>query len=211
MLRVMLQRLSTPLKIHCIVSQPKLVYQRIVIAALLHTEVLVSFPSIQIPETIKLRIRGFFRARKNSCRTCHYEESWSIMVASARGIVVQLQTDTVPRIKMFLCKTYKLPGPTSILQICALFWSSCAARWSGLIWVPGPHMFTSTSSVSNAWGTVARLRKHFTRCHVILDREGLERGCWTGNCAQAIPRHVTSRLGHICSHQHPRQVTPWEQ
>ena len=28
-------------------------------------------PRIQFPETIKLRIRGFFRARKNSCRTCH--------------------------------------------------------------------------------------------------------------------------------------------
>ena len=50
-----------------------LVYQQIVIAALLHPKVLLSFSTIPFPETIKLQIRGFFRAQKNSCRTCHYE------------------------------------------------------------------------------------------------------------------------------------------
>ena len=34
---------------------------------------LVSLPRIPFPQTIKLWMRGFFRARKNSCRTCHYE------------------------------------------------------------------------------------------------------------------------------------------
>ena len=34
---------------------------------------LVSFPRLPFPETIKLRIRSLLRARKNSCRTCHYE------------------------------------------------------------------------------------------------------------------------------------------
>ena len=40
------------------------------IAALLHPKGFVSFPRIPFPETIKLRIRGFFRARMNSCGTC---------------------------------------------------------------------------------------------------------------------------------------------
>ena len=47
-----------------------LVYQQM---AILHPKCSVSFPRIPFPETIKLRIRGIFCARKNSCRMCHYE------------------------------------------------------------------------------------------------------------------------------------------
>ena len=43
----------------------KLVYQQIVNAALLHPEVLVSFPRLPFPETIKWRIRGLCRAQNS--------------------------------------------------------------------------------------------------------------------------------------------------
>ena len=47
-------------------------YDHVVIAALLYTTVLVSFPRILFPETMKLWIRGFFHAwKKKLCRTCH--------------------------------------------------------------------------------------------------------------------------------------------
>ena len=55
-------------------ADTKLVHQQIVSAALLHPKCLVSFSRIPFPETIKLRIRGILCARKNSCRTCHYED-----------------------------------------------------------------------------------------------------------------------------------------
>ena len=46
-------------------------------------------------------MRGFFRAPKNSCRTGHNEvKSQSIVAASARGIVVYLQTDAVKQIEI---------------------------------------------------------------------------------------------------------------
>ena len=45
----------------------KLEYQQRVIAELFHPKLLVSFPRIALPETIKLRIRSFFHARNNSC------------------------------------------------------------------------------------------------------------------------------------------------
>ena len=61
---------------------------KLVIAVLLHPKCLVSFPRIPLPETIKLRIRGFFCAWKNSCRTCDHEVSQSFLVASTRGILV---------------------------------------------------------------------------------------------------------------------------
>ena len=79
------------------VSNIKLVYQHKVITALFAPKVFCTLP---FSETIKLRMRGF-PARKNSCRTCHYEVSQSIMVASARGVVVQLQTDAVKRTETF--------------------------------------------------------------------------------------------------------------
>ena len=43
----------------------------VVIAVLLHPKCFASFPRIPFPETIKLRIRGFFHAQKNSCRMRH--------------------------------------------------------------------------------------------------------------------------------------------
>ena len=49
------------------------VYQQIVMAAILHPKVLVSFPRIPFSETINLWIRGFFWTWTNSCRMCHYE------------------------------------------------------------------------------------------------------------------------------------------
>ena len=54
-----------------------LAYQQIVIAALLRPKCLVSFPRIPFPETMNLRIRGF-PARKESCKTCHWDRSWNI-------------------------------------------------------------------------------------------------------------------------------------
>ena len=46
---------------------------QIVIVAHFHPKSLASFPRKPVPETIKLGMGGLFRARKNSCRTCHYE------------------------------------------------------------------------------------------------------------------------------------------
>ena len=55
-------------------------------------KIFVSFPRIQFPETTKLRIRGFFCARKNSCRTCH-QVSPKHCGSKRAGIVVQLQAN----------------------------------------------------------------------------------------------------------------------
>ena len=52
-----------------------LVYQQIMTTALLHPNCLVSFPKIPFPETKKLRTRGAFYVRKNTCRTSHCESS----------------------------------------------------------------------------------------------------------------------------------------
>ena len=51
----------------------KVEYQQLA-AALLHPKLLVSFPRIPFPETVKVRIRdSSFVREKNSWRTCHYE------------------------------------------------------------------------------------------------------------------------------------------
>ena len=50
----------------------------------------VSFPRIPFPETIKLRIRGFFRARNNWRRTLWSQVSQSIMVAIRVTLLPQL-------------------------------------------------------------------------------------------------------------------------
>ena len=61
----------------------KFVYQKIVIAALLHPKCLVSFSRVLFPETIELRIRGF-PTRKNSRRTFHYEK-FELLLRSLRS------------------------------------------------------------------------------------------------------------------------------
>ena len=68
-----------PLTRSILLNYTTVVYQQMVIAALLRPNSLVSFPRIAFPEALRLRIRGCFRTRKNSC---------NIMFASARGIVV---------------------------------------------------------------------------------------------------------------------------
>ena len=103
----------------------KLVYrEQIVIAAFFHPKFLVSFPRIPFEETIKLRIRGLFRARKNSCRTCHevmcHKALW---VGSARGTVVSLQTHAVERFEIF-------PGMWTAASLASLA-ETAASAWGG--------------------------------------------------------------------------------
>ena len=76
---------------------------QILLTALLHPKRLVNFPRTPFPETIKLTIRGFFGASKNSCRTFNYEvkcpkASW---FQAREAFMVLLQTDAVKRIEDF--------------------------------------------------------------------------------------------------------------
>ena len=82
-----------------------LVYQQIV-----HPKFLVIFPGIPFSEVIKLRIRGF-RARKNSCRMCHYEvkcrkELWLLARARHCGLIVNGRSQANG--DFFLLKKYQL-------------------------------------------------------------------------------------------------------
>ena len=68
----------------------KVVYQQIVIASLLHAKLLFSFPRIPFPETVKLRIGGFFGGRK--CRKALWlqarEASWSVCKRTLKRVEI---------------------------------------------------------------------------------------------------------------------------
>ena len=82
-----------------------------VIAALLpDPKFLASIPKIPFPETMRLRMRGFFRARNNSCRMCHCK------VKCRKALWLQLREALWSNCKrtqssesrFFLCKKYEL-------------------------------------------------------------------------------------------------------
>ena len=73
-LAITFRRVSEMEKQNSFVLISKLVYQQVMIVALLHPKLLVSIPRILFTETIRLRIGGF-PARKNSCKTCIMKSS----------------------------------------------------------------------------------------------------------------------------------------
>ena len=76
----------------------------------MYQQFLVSFPSIPFPETIKLRIRDFFHARRNSFRTCHYEiECRKALWSQGREVLWSNCKRTQSSTSRFvLCKKYEL-------------------------------------------------------------------------------------------------------
>ena len=80
-----------------------------VIAALLHPKVLISFPRIPFSETIELRTRGFFRVRKNSCRMCHLAKCRKALWLQARGALwSNCKRSQSSGSIVLLCKKYQL-------------------------------------------------------------------------------------------------------
>ena len=78
--------------------------------ALLHPNFLVSFPIIPSTETIKLRIRAFFRARKNLCRTGHYEAKCrnAIWLQAREALWSNCKRTKLSESRFFLCSKYEL-------------------------------------------------------------------------------------------------------
>ena len=95
----------------------ELVYQQIVIAPLLHSKCSVSFPRMPVlystgivPVCINYRIRGFFCARKNLCRTCHYEVKCrkALWLQACEALWSNCERTQSKELRFFLCKKYEL-------------------------------------------------------------------------------------------------------
>ena len=145
-----------------------------------------SFLRIQFPETTKLRIRGFTRARKNSCRTCHYGLKCckALWLQARKALWSNCQRTQPSQSRFFLCKeTYEL-----------LFRSLCSLRSNKahhvvFIWRPfledlkrQPSMQHSRSREHDLWGEESHGRRQNTRRWALSSLEGggggLENNAW---------------------------------
>ena len=72
----------------------------------LHQNFLVSFPRIPFPETIELRIRGFFHARKNSCKTRRYDVKCrkALWLRAREALWSNCKRTQSSKSRFFLCK-----------------------------------------------------------------------------------------------------------
>ena len=104
---------------------------------------LVSFPRIPYPEAIKLRTRGF-PARKNSCRSCHYEAKCrkALCLQAPGALWSNCKWRSQANRDFFLCKKYELlpykaaPGFSETLS--RIIKTRGLGSWQSLAKVLGP-------------------------------------------------------------------------